>query len=211
MASSSSSSSSTTGDHYETATSNPRTQTYPRQQQQQLQPSQPQNQYQPLQAAVVPTRALAINPTSNNQVSETDDDEADEDQDSEALLYKMLQQQNFLPSSSWQDNKANSLQTGSGTQPNGNGRQGSSGRVTSGGSGGVTTQPLTDSSNSRRMIKLLESYSHIHQVDDSDDQIRGTGTRLAPRRSSASSPSRSTNYSPRTNDHHHHHHHHNTR
>ena len=113
--------------------------------------------------------------TSTNGAPEPD--ELDDDQDNEALLYKMMQQQSFLMSPTWQDSAPGQAPTGLNLHlstdnllaPNDGQRE----QEKSKGNGG----------NSKRIIKLLKSYSHIHQVDDSDDQIRGTYTRLPARKS----------------------------
>lgn len=172
--------------------------------------SQPQNNFkqqhnfrqQQQQQQIAPARAIAA--ASNNKPIEqpnqlndvgSDDEENDEDQDSEALLYKMLQQQNFLLSPNWQQEALGSTGSdhSSGESALSDGRQPAAAASATG-----KNNQLTDSS--KRMIKLLKSYSHIHQVDDSDDQIRGTGTRIAPRRPSssarqASRPPITTDYS----------------
>lgn len=111
-------------------------------------------------------------PLNTNQVGDGDeDDDLNDDQDSEALLYKMMQQQGFLMGSPlWQQQlKPGSNQAASSADSEGAQLiNGDDGRESVG--------------NSKKVIKLLKSYSHIHQVDDSDDQIRGTYTRLPVRR-----------------------------
>lgn len=99
-----------------------------------------------------------------NELEEADED--DDEQDSEALLYKMMQQQSFLMSPHWQEPDA--------------GKAAGSGRPAR-----PASSQAGEGANSKRLIKLLKSYSHIHQVDDSDDQIRGTHTRLMNRRPQA--------------------------
>lgn len=109
-----------------------------------------------------PARAQADQPQAG-----ADQDDDDDDQDSEALLYKMMQQQSFLVSPGWQEaagGKAAAIDA-----------QLAANKAHPGALG-------ADAPNSKRMMKLLKSYSHIHQVDDSDDQIRGTYTRVAARR-----------------------------
>ena len=90
--------------------------------------------------------------------------EEDDDEDDEALLYKMMQQQHFLLNPNFGAERpaaaARQLQRQQPQQP----------------------QAAQQDANSKRVIKLLKSYSHIHQVDDSDDQIRGTYTRVPARR-----------------------------
>lgn len=105
-----------------------------------------------------------------------DKEDLDDDQDNEALLYKMMQQQSFLMSPSWQEqSQVGQNRVGQNEGSNlanlldGNGNENEPGQ-------------LGLSNNSKKVIKLLKSYSHIHQVDDSDDQIRGTNTRQASRR-----------------------------
>lgn len=96
--------------------------------------------------------------------SAPDDDDDDDELDSEALLYKMMQQQNFLMNPSWQQD-APGASVSADAQP---------------ARPAASAAPLDG--NSKKVIKLLKSYSHIHQVDDSDDQIRGTYTRVSARR-----------------------------
>lgn len=115
-------------------------------------------------------------------------DDVDDDQDSEALLYKMMQQQSFLMSPMWQEPEQASngpVTTGNNQlQQRATGDNSNENQISLNGSG----------PNSRKVIKLLKSYSHIHQVDDSDDQIRGTHTRLQARR-----PQQATNSNDRYN------------
>lgn len=149
---------------------------------------------------------LALN---NNQLDSNDDsaEQDDDDQDSEALLYKMMQQQGFLTGSIWQQQQPQPQQQQpqqqlKQLQPSTNEQQQQQ-QQTSGQARAVDStlqaaaqslQPPTEddemaaaargagSGKSRKVIKLLKSYSHIHQVDDSDDQIRGTYTRVQPNR-----------------------------
>lgn len=130
-------------------------------------------------------RAAVGQPLNSNQVGDQDDNEDldDDDQDSEALLYKMMQQQGFLTGSIWQQQPQVAGQDGSGNVL-------SSERGAAGGNANNQLHPDSPSAlsngmlagNSKKVIKLLKSYSHIHQVDDSDDQIRGTYTRLPAHR-----------------------------
>lgn len=117
-----------------------------------------------------PKQAGSSLPLNTNQVGDgDDDDDLNDDQDSEALLYKMMQQQGFLMGSPlWQQQKPSSNQGAQSADDGGQLINGDDGRESVG--------------NSKKVIKLLKSYSHIHQVDDSDDQIRGTYTRLPVRR-----------------------------
>lgn len=114
------------------------------------------------------TRASSNRPElSSNQLDSTSADEGedpDDDQDSEALLYKMMQQQSFLMSPTWQDPNEQQQQL----------QQPREAALDSGAANVNGQQSQLPASNSKRVIKLLKSYSHIHQVDDSDDQIRGT-------------------------------------
>lgn len=139
---------------------------------------------------------IATHPLTNNDVgsddkstaiaSGGDDDDDEDDQDSEALLYKMMQQQNFLVNPVWQEQFS-----GSGIQ---NGRQQqqqnrpfesvNQGNSDDNRDNRQQRQHQEELANSKRVIKLLKSYSHIHQVDDSDDQIRGTYKRLSSYRPS---------------------------
>lgn len=128
-------------------------------------------------------RASVGQTPNGNQVGDQDDNEdLDDDQDSEALLYKMMQQQGFLTGSIWQQNQPQP-QTQQQQQQHGNGHN------TLSPSDAAGDQLVQDAlpngmvgGNSKRVIKLLKSYSHIHQVDDSDDQIRGTYTRVPAHR-----------------------------
>ena len=101
-------------------------------------------------------------PLNGNQL-EPSEGEEDEDEDGEALLYKMMQQQTFLMNPIFQEAQVSPAAS----QPTGG-----------------------ELANSKKVIKLLKSYSHIHQVDDSDDQIRGTHTRLSAQRPSSAAPAR---------------------
>ena len=130
--------------------------------------------------------------------SEDAEDAEDEELDGESLLYKLMQQQSFLLSPVWGadgrqqvarqhqtrlgnsnklerqvENLQNELQTGGRTQVrnNNNLQQQQQQQQQVGNERHLA--------NSKKVIKLLKSYSHIHQVDDSDDQIRGTYTRMA--------------------------------
>lgn len=132
--------------------------------------SSSQNQNQKSQAPASNT-LHHVAPLSGNQVNENEDadDDLDDDQDNEALLYKMMQQQGFLSGSIWQQKPQSEAQSVAlaGSAP-----------IRQADSNGLS-QSLTDGAgdgrtNSKKIIKLLKSYSHIHQVDDSDDQIRGS-------------------------------------
>lgn len=125
-------------------------------------------------------RAPVGQPLNGNQVGDQEDNEdLDDDQDSEALLYKMMQQQGFLTGSIWQQNQQQQPQQ----QENG---QSAAVLSTIDANGNQLVQDAPSNSmvggNSKKVIKLLKSYSHIHQVDDSDDQIRGTYTRVPAHR-----------------------------
>lgn len=120
-------------------------------------------------------------PLNGNQVGDQEDNEdLDDDQDSEALLYKMMQQQGFLTGSIWQQQPQQQSQQ----QQQVNGQNGPA--LSNDDTGVATGNQLVQDApsngmvggNSKRVIKLLKSYSHIHQVDDSDDQIRGTYTKV---------------------------------
>lgn len=138
-------------------------------------------------------------PLNGNQVGDQEDNEdLDDDQDSEALLYKMMQQQGFLTGSIWQQQQQPQQQQ----QQRVNGQNGP---ALSNDDSGVATgnQLVQDASsngmvggNSKRVIKLLKSYSHIHQVDDSDDQIRGTYTRVPAYRHNSNGLDQNNNHNP---------------
>lgn len=101
----------------------------------------------------------------HNRLDHDSDSDDDDEQDSEAMLYNMLQQQDFLMRPDWLESLNKPAKTLTGAQNSAN--------------GGVM---LADANN-RRVIKLLKSYSHIHQVDDRDDQPRGSSAaynRLSP-------------------------------
>lgn len=118
-----------------------------------------------------------VHAKSTNELADDDQDDADDDQDSEALLYKMMQQQSFLMSPNWQQ-QLDSTAVG-GNQHGGQQQvHQSSDQQPQLGAGGQ----VMGEKDSKRVIKLLKSYSHIHQVDDSGDQIRGSYTRFASRR-----------------------------
>lgn len=139
-----------------------------------------QQQLSPVAAGSKAGRASAGAPLASNAISNSngDDDDDDDEVDGESLLYKMMQQQNFLLNPIWhqesgeqqqqivrQDEDANSLLANDRNQPHGGGqKQGNLER---------------DLASSKKVIRLLKSYSHIHQVDDSDDQIRGTQMRMS--------------------------------
>lgn len=134
-------------------------------------------------------------PLNGNQVGDQEDNEdLDDDQDSEALLYKMMQQQGFLTGSIWQQQPQQQQRV-----------NGQNGPALSNDDSGVATgnQLVQDASsngmvggNSKRVIKLLKSYSHIHQVDDSDDQIRGTYTRVPAYRHNSNGLDQNNNHNP---------------
>lgn len=128
---------------------------------------------------------------SNNLDSNgSDDNDDDDDFDGEALLYKMMQQQNFLMNPSWQGQQqsvanSNNLNQDAGQQQQ-SGLSANLGNDQSLGQQQQLQKQREDAlSDSKKVIKLLKSYSHIHQVDDSDDQIRGTYTRLSAYRPTA--------------------------
>lgn len=140
--------------------------------------------------------AAATNDNTNG-----DDNDDEDDLDSEALLYKMMQQQTFLMNPNMADQPT--MNVANGNKNSGYNRQGSqashAASLSNGDADGSSTSAISSDSpaNSKKVIKLLKSYSHIHQVDDSDDQIRGTYTRLSARRPQQSSTSTSmANYRP---------------
>lgn len=106
--------------------------------------------------------------------NEGDDDDDDEEQDSEALLYRMMQQQGFLLNPTWQE-----AASGKSRAPSSQAQVGRSQPEVGDHAASMSNQLVGEGPSSKRMIKLLKSYSHIHQVDDSDDQIRGSHTRVA--------------------------------
>lgn len=103
----------------------------------------------------------------DDQDAANDDD--DEDLDSEAILYKLMQQSSFLMNPNFQDQPQRQPAASPSLAPSQQQRQQAQ----------ANSQPDEDLAKSKRVIKLLKSYSHIHQVDDSDDQIRGAYTRYS--------------------------------
>ena len=156
-------------------------------------PQQQQQQQQVNRAPVRASNSVGQPMVGNSLDSSGSDDSDDEDDfDGEALLYKMMQQQNFLMNPSWQGQQQQSIANSNKLSQDVAGQQ-QSGSTLNGNGQSVGQQQqqrrrADDLSDSRKVIKLLRSYSHIHQVDDSDDQIRGTYTRLSAYRPTAVLP-----------------------
>lgn len=111
---------------------------------------------------------------STNQEDEEDED----DLDSEALLYKLMQQQSFLMNPNFQQEQ----QASTASLPVEQSQQRANGQLPTQRDANQQQQQNDDNmAKSKRVIKLLKSYSHIHQVDDSDDQIRGSYARYPSR------------------------------
>lgn len=129
------------------------------------------------------TTIAATRATLTSGKNQEADDEDDDDQDNEALLYKMMQQQNFLMNPNFQEQQLASSNKQA-NKPLAAVQQQSAmiaGRQRQPGQNNNEVNDENDlfNGNSKKVIKLLKSYSHIHQVDDSDDQIRGTNTRVS--------------------------------
>ena len=117
-------------------------------------------------------------PAASDDEAEMDED----DLDNEALLYKLMQQQSFLMNPNFQLDQQQQQQQVAANSDNSPAaiEQANQARRGNGRQQAGANQLDEDEANlakSKRVIKLLKSYSHIHQVDDSDDQIRGAYAR----------------------------------
>lgn len=152
------------------------------------------------QLEVRPTQPASRGVSAGRSPQDVDEDEDDE-VDGESLLYNMMQQQNFLLNAANMqrpddfianhNGRSSSGNTGGSRQTGGSlsmaGPQASSSAAHGGAGSDQRSSPRSeaelnlerDLANSKKVIKLLKSYSHIHQVDDSDDQIRGTHMRMS--------------------------------
>lgn len=163
-------------------------------------------------AAMTPVIGNSVAGNDNGNGANDDNDDDDDDLDSEALLYKMMQQQHFLMNPNMADQPtnvagANAYNSNSNSARGQvsqsslatNARRDGSVRADNNGDAEGSSTSATSSdipANSKKVIKLLKSYSHIHQVDDSDDQIRGTYTRVSARRPQSSASEPKANYRP---------------
>lgn len=106
----------------------------------------------------------------------------------------MMQQQNFLMNPIWQESMpAAKSERGADARPR---RQEEASSLAPAAGNAEQRQRDEELANSKKVIKLLKSYSHIHQVDDSDDQIRGTYTRLSSYRPEGGEPRAARNQRP---------------
>ena len=110
------------------------------------------------------------------QANKDEDEDEDDDLDSEALLYKLMQQQSFLMNPNFQEEPRLSQAAETTSSQQQQQQQQRPAMADGAGQGQLNDDDLA---RSKRVIKLLKSYSHIHQVDDTDDQIRGSYTRYA--------------------------------